>query len=169
MEYCQWGQSRSVSSLIEESVLESPKLGLGSDYETVPGGIVQNAVGIILRIVFWKVEAGLIDPFAANLAEGGVIIRRVDTGFQNQSILLLWRRSERAPAVGTEIVQSCYNGLTVGAAGGDGGIVCLLAQQQPVRGHAEQPAHLCQIGHVGVILAAFPLAYRLSGDAQLFT
>ena len=156
MEYCQWGQSRSVSSLIEESVLESPKLGLGSDHGTVPGGIVQNAVGIILRIVFWKVEAGLIDPFAANLAEGGVIIRRVDTGFQNQSILLLWRRSERAPAVGTEIVQSCYNGLTVGAAGGDGGIVCLLAQQQPVRGHAEQPAHLCQIGHVGVILARFP-------------
>ena len=74
-----------------------------------------------------------------------------------------------AAAAGAELVQPADNGLAARAplrGGVPGGF---LPQQQPVRGHPQQPAHLGHIGHIRVGLTAFPLANRLPGHPQLLS
>ena len=139
-----------------KAALERPGLIQCQATEQRSGSLAQDFMGVPQQILVWEGKGGLVYSLLADLVQSQVVLWGGKSRFQDQGVLNFWGRFQRAPAVGTEIVQSCYNGLTVGAAGGDGGIVCLLAQQQPVGGHAEQPAHLCQIGHVGVVLARFP-------------
>ena len=99
------------------------------------------------------------------------LVHRADplTGCEQERIAAFRFALQIKPAARTEFVHWSDDSPAAGAQG-RGPFVCMfLPQQQPVGRDAEQPAHLGDVGHVRVGLAAFPFTYRLTGYAQLFS